>query len=460
MATAHPAFSALRWRPLSIGLGGWLLLTGAVRAQQAPETASAERVIVTGSNLPAAEEVGSAPVDIVDGLTRDTTGQEDVESVLTRAVPAISAGNGNLGQSNAGTNGSATLGGSFVSVHSLPTLVLLDGRRLTDAAAESAGGDQFTDVNLFPSALVKRIEILKDGASAIYGTDAVGGVINVILDRDFEGFDFSTRYGFTERGDVHNERYSGLLGGGDDRTHFVIAADYVEQDPIFDRDRAFSSPAYGGTPFYAGIIRFETAGAVPANPGNPFGNAAVFAALNPALTSPSQVLKPGSIPIPTGSTAAPAPGNPVPNVYTVLGTTADLSGAAAANGFDLSRELSLTLDQNRLSFFGSADRQLLGNHLVAFAEFLYSSNYSQSYLNAQPVIGGAGVTIPAGSPYNPFAGTLDDSNTETILAANRLSPIQGSSGTTRNSGARSRASGATFSRTTATRSRSTPARKR
>ena len=200
MATARPAFSALRWLPLSIGLGGWLLATDAARAQPAPENASAERVIVTGSNLPAAEEVGPAPVDIVDGMTRDTTGQEDVESVLTRALPAISAGNGNLGQSNAGINGNATLGGSFVSVHSLPTLVLLDGRRLTDAAAESAGGNQFTDVNLFPSALVKRIEVLKDGASAIYGTEAVGGVVNVLLDRDFEGFDLSTRYGFTETG--------------------------------------------------------------------------------------------------------------------------------------------------------------------------------------------------------------------------------------------------------------------
>ena len=405
---------------LSIGLSGWLLTMGAARAQQTPEPTSVERVIVTGSNIPTAEDVGPAPVDTVEGLTRDTTGQEDVESVLTRAVPAISAGNGNLGQSNASTSSGSTLGGSSVAVHSLPTLVLLDGRRLTDAAAESAGGDQFTDVNLFPSALVKRIEILKDGASAIYGTDAVGVVVNVILDRDFEGFELSTRYGFTEKSDIHNERYSGIMGGGDDRTHFVIAADYVEQDPIFDRDRSFSSPFYGGTPFYAGIIRFETAGAVPGNPGNPVGNAAVFALLNPTLTSPNQVLKPGSIPIPTGSTASPAPGNPVPNVYTTLGATADASGAAAANGFDLSRKLSLTLDQNRLSFFGSADRQLLGNHLVAFGEFLYSSNYSQSYLNAQPVDNGTGVIIPAGSPYNPFEGTIDGNNAETILAADRF----------------------------------------
>ena len=405
---------------MSIGLGGWLLAADAVRAQQAPETESAERVIVTGSNIPTSGEVGTAPVDAVDGMTRETTGQEDVESVLTRAVPAISAGSGNLGQSNASINSEATLGGSFISVHSLPTLVLLDGRRLTDAAAESAGGAQFTDVNLFPSALVKRIEVLKDGASAIYGTDAVGGVVNVILDKEFEGFELSTRYGFTEQSDVHNERYSALVGFGDDKTHFIVAADYVEQDPIFDRNRSFSSPAYGITPFYAGIVLFQTAGAVSANPGNPYGNASLFASLNPRLSSPNQVLKPGSLPIPAGGLTSPAPGNPAPNVYTTLGTTSNGSAAVVANGFDVSRLLSLTLDQNRLSFFGSFDRQLLGNHLVAFGEFLYARNYAQNYLNAQPVNNADGAVVPAGSPYNPFTGTLDENNAETILVANRF----------------------------------------
>ena len=132
------------------------------------------------------------------------------------------------------------------------------------------------------------------------------------------------------------------------------------------------------------------------------------------------MLKPGSIPIPTGSATVPAPGNPVPNVYTSLGTTTNASDSAATNAFDLSQITNLTLDQTRLSFIGSADRQLFGNHLVAFGDFLYSSNYSQSYLNAQPLYNGSGVVIPAGSPYNPFAGTIDDSNAAAILVSNRF----------------------------------------
>ena len=182
---------ATRWM-FSLGLGGSLLAIGEARAQQDPDIPSADRVVVTGSNIPTAESVGPAPVDTVDAMTRDSTGQEDVESVLTRSVPAISSSSGagsgsNLGQSNAGINSNATLGGSSVAIHGLPTLVLLDGRRVTDAAAEASGGLQFTDVNLFPSALVKRVEVLKDGASAIYGTEAIGGVINVILDRGVSG---------------------------------------------------------------------------------------------------------------------------------------------------------------------------------------------------------------------------------------------------------------------------------
>ena len=189
---------ATRWA-MTIGLGSSLLAMGSAYAQtvtnpttsQAPETAAADRVIVTGSNIPSSEEVGAAPVDTVDQATRDVTGQEDVESVLTRATPAISSGGGNLGQVQRQhqQRQPRSVARPSVEVHGLPTLILLDGRRLTDSSAEAAGGSQFADVNLFPSALVKRIEILKDGASAIYGTEAVGGVVNVILDQEFQGFE-------------------------------------------------------------------------------------------------------------------------------------------------------------------------------------------------------------------------------------------------------------------------------
>ena len=367
---------------MTIGLGSSLLAMGAAYAQQvtnpttsqAPETAAADRVVVTGSNIPTSEEVGAAPVDTVDQATRDVTGQEDVESVLTRTTPAIISGGGNLGQSNASINSGATLGGSTISVHGLPTLILLDGRRLTDSAAVAAGGGQFADVNLFPSALVKRIEVLKDGASAIYGTEAIGGVVNVILDQEFQGFEFSARYGFTEKSDVQNQRYSGIFGFGDDKTHIVVAAEYSQQDPIFDRDRPFAVPSFGTTNF-AGVVR----------------SGRNIYLLNPAADNTATLTNPGAATL-----------TPLTN-----GTFVQSTPGAVDTSFDLSQATGITLDQTRLNFFGSADRQLIGNHVVAFAEFLYAQNYSQSYLNAQPLNGAEGVVVPATAPYNPFGQTLD-----------------------------------------------------
>ncbi len=383
-----------RWA-LSIGLSSSLLAIGAANAQDAAPADAPDRVIVTGSNIPTSEEVGEAPVDTVDQAARDATGQEDIENVLLKANPAISSGNNNVGSNNASISTNTTEGGSEVTIHGLPTLVLLDGRRLTDAAAVAAGGLQFSDVNLFPSALVKRIEVLKDGASAIYGSEAIGGVINVILDDQFTGFDFTTRYGFTEKSDIHDERYSGIVGFGDDKTHIVIGAEYREQDPIYNRQRDYSSPSFGTTT-YAGIVRFPSAA----------GSASPFV-LAPGLNSPNDVYAPGSVPLPANGV------NPLPAAYSATTST------AVINGFDLSRATTITADQSGLNVYASGDRQLIGDKVVAFADFLYANNYAQSYLNAQPISTLTGVVIPAGAPYNPFNAQVDG-NAYPVYVNNRF----------------------------------------
>ena len=380
---------------LSIGLGGSLLALHGAQAQSnvnnpttatAPETAPIERVVVTGSNIPTSENVGAAPVDTLDQAARDRTGQEDVLSTLQRSIPAISGG-GNLGQSNGSVNANATLGASQVTIHGLPTLVLLDGRRVTSASAAAQGGVTGADVNLFPPSLVKRIEVLKDGAAAIYGSDAIGGVVNVILDQDFTGFDFSARFGFAEKGDIQDQRYSGVVGLGDDKTKIVLGVEYVEQDPIFNRQRDYAGPSFGTTT-YAGVVRLGQA--VSGTPG-----AVTPYVLNPALNSPTDVnpANPGG----TGATLAGL----APGTYNRSNST------AVTNGFDLSKNTSVTLDQNRLNFIGTFERDLIGKYVQAFADVLYSSVYAQSQLNAQPLSNATGVVIPATAPYNPFGTTID-----------------------------------------------------
>jgi iron complex outermembrane receptor protein len=371
-----------RWA-LSIGLSSSLIALGAASAQQAvanaaaaPETAEADRVIVTGSNIPTSEEVGANPVDTIDQQAIQVTGQQDVLSALQRSTPAISGG-GSFGQSVASTDSADTYGASTVSIHGLSTLILLDGRRVASASAAAAGGVSGVDLELFPTALIKSIEVLKDGASAIYGTDAIGGVINVILNQDFTGFDFTSRYGFAEKGDIHDQRYDGVVGLGDDKTKIVLGVQYVEQDPLFARQRDFTqSPPANLTYTVPGQIFDPTTG-------NPYY-------LNPSLTSPfsKNPVKPG---LPVGVSGL-APGTYVPGAATLPGNTLT----------------DITLDQNRLNFVGTFERQLLDKYVVAFGDFIYAKDYSQSYLNGQPLYNGDtdgfgdSLTVPANAPYNPF----------------------------------------------------------
>src|SRR5258706_2102495 len=127
------------------GIGCASFLSASLYAQAPATEATAERIIVTGSNIPTAEEVLASPLDTV--TTQDIKiagGTSDVLTILQKRNPDF-VGGGNLGGSNANIASGATQGGSIVSLRGLPTLVLFEGRRIADSAAISAGGFQFTD---------------------------------------------------------------------------------------------------------------------------------------------------------------------------------------------------------------------------------------------------------------------------------------------------------------------------
>ena len=365
---------------LTFSLGALAAVATPVFAQT-QTTSEPERVIVTGSNIPSAAEVGAAPLDTVDAAAVERSGQQDVLSVLTKSDAAFSGG-GNLGQSNASIASQNTYGGSTISIHGLPTLVLLNGRRVADSAAAAAGGTTFVDVNLFPTALIKKIEVLKDGASAIYGSEAIGGVVNILLNQDFRGVQIEGRYGFTEKSDIKDKRVSLIAGVGDDKTSIVIGGQYTEQDPVFTRDREWAQPE-NNTTNYPGVVRLNGR----------------YYRLAPGLTTPTQVVAPGSL---TSAAQLAASGAYV----------GPFSSGQIAGFFDNSAKTGITLDQSRTSLFGSFERKIWDDHIKLYGEFLYSHNYSQSYLQAQPInslstdANGVGPIIPAGSPFNPFAFTL------------------------------------------------------
>src|SRR5947209_221256 len=182
-------------------------------APAAPGEATAERVVVTGSYIPTAEEVTASPLDTLTTQEINRSGSQDILTVLQKRNPDF-VGGGNLGSTNANIASGATLGGSTISIRGFPTLVLYEGRRIADAAAIAVGGAQFTDVNLFPAALISRIEVLKDGASALYGSEAVGGVVNIFTKDDFQGAEVGFRYGFELDAAVAERRGYAVAGIG------------------------------------------------------------------------------------------------------------------------------------------------------------------------------------------------------------------------------------------------------
>ena len=217
-------------RPAFVAAVGIPFLATVSVYAQAPE-ASTERVIVTGSYIPTAEEVTASPLDTVTSQDVNRSGNSEVLQILQKRNPDFTGG-ANLGSTNANVSSSNTAGGSSIQIRAYPTLVLYEGRRIADASTISSGGAVFTDVALFPAALIGRIEVLKDGASALYGSEAVGGVVNIFTKDNFQGAEFGFRYGTTVEGAVAERRGYGIAGIGNETTQVTFGMQYLEHGPF------------------------------------------------------------------------------------------------------------------------------------------------------------------------------------------------------------------------------------
>ena len=213
-----------------------------------------EEVIVTGSNIPTSEEVGPNPVD--------TYRREDITRLGVRSatdlIEKLPAATGSAINENVVNGGDGRVEINLRGILAKETLVLQDGRRL---APVGFAGDT-VDLNTIPLGLIDHIDILKDGASAIYGADAVAGVFNVWLIHRFRGLEIYTSYGNTNLGfanDAGEERGYLLAGTGDDKTDIVVYAEFYNRAAIYSRDADISSNAdftrFGGSDLRSGDIR-------------------------------------------------------------------------------------------------------------------------------------------------------------------------------------------------------------
>jgi len=234
-------------------------IAGPVLAQQTPKV---ERIEITGSSIKRIQDEGALPVQIITRQDIERRGITSAEE-LVMLLSANGTGADNLSSNvgiQLGTTDRNNNGNSSANLRGLgpsSTLVLLNGRRISTHGAKGNA----VDLNSIPLAAVERVEVLKDGASAIYGTDAIGGVINFILRRDYRGVEISASTDITEQGGGNIHRGSLVAGWGDlarDRWNVMGSLSYDKQEILHGYDRDFSngyqperglSPDTAGAPF-------------------------------------------------------------------------------------------------------------------------------------------------------------------------------------------------------------------
>ena len=200
----------------------------AVVAQES--TDSVEEVIVTGSYIKGSATDGASPVEIIGRDTIEDLGATSVADITRN----ISVNSGSENNADSFTQGS-TQGTSNINLRGLglsSTLVLVDGRRQTIAAGTANDGSVFVDTNAIPVIALERVEVLKEGAAAVYGSDAVAGVVNYILRRDFTGLEFNLSQQKTDLGDSTDDRVGVIWGKESGDTNIVVAYSQLDRSPI------------------------------------------------------------------------------------------------------------------------------------------------------------------------------------------------------------------------------------
>jgi iron complex outermembrane receptor protein len=377
-------------------------------SQQTPRTphtaaqagVTIEQVIVTGSNIPTAEETGPNPVDTYRPADLEKLGIRNTTD-LTTFLPQEAGGTVNM---NIGNGGDGTVQFNLRGLLSKETLVLVDGKRVAFGSLANVGLSAGVDINLIAFPMIDHIDILKDGASAVYGSDAIAGVVNFFLVHKFRGLEIGGSYGNTNLGASNDmgEWEAWLKAGtGDDKTDIVVIADFWERTGgLFSRDRDISSNAFQ-TPWGGTDNRSVT------EPGR----------VRQFRLLPKMFFGPGGLPQFGVNTPLP---HSAPNVQTSPHYVNQFAVATYPDGdfffYNFAATTPALPPADRQSFYGSFTRDLCDKYLVLFTDFKYVRSFFGSSLAAVPFVpdpfktpgtnvgfnpAGA-ISVPISNPFNPF----------------------------------------------------------
>ncbi|MEO1863706.1 MAG: TonB-dependent receptor [Verrucomicrobiia bacterium] len=324
-------------------------------------------VVITGSNIPTVELEGPSPIVRISREEINRSGAETVGELLRR-LPQNNSGSYDEKFQNSFAPG--TSGVSLRGMGMSYTLVLVDGRRLGNYSMAQNITDSFSDLNGVPMALVERVEVLLDGASAIYGSDAVAGVINIITRDNFEGLEINAGYSNTTNSDMGTQRYSITGGTVGENGNAWVSVDYMQRNSLQHDDRDYSASAN----YSPKGVDFRSSS------GNP-GSIKILPGSENGYES-------GFYQIPAGSTGTP--------------TAEEIIGAPGINRFDYNPWMTLTPEFERI---GAASRinYTLTDYATAFVSTTYRNIKTHQEMAPTPAFGDIyGYNIPATNPFNPF----------------------------------------------------------
>lgn len=384
-------------------LAAWLAIPPGLFAE-VDEVIKREPVVVTGSLIPTTELVGATPVDIYTSVDIAKFGSQTVRQFLSTHPSAI--GSGNFGESR----GNGGDGSAAVSIRGIQggTLVLINGRRLANP-----------DLNIIPFGAIERIEILKDGASALYGADAQAGVVNIITRKDFTGTEMYAYYGNTTDTDVGQQNYYFVTGVAGEKSSVMVGGGYYEANALFSKDRSRS--------FGAGTSGSSNPGRMRASGDNPgFTDIRTNLYRTFTIEPDSTILTNPPVGLVFGVAPRGAPGGPA------IGDAPSLPFNPAefhpfinlpppdGDRFDFPRFTPAIRPSERWNIFGEGTHDLMGEHLQFFTEGVYSRSESFNQLAPTP---GFGLFVPASNPYNPFGVDIDNMNYRFLEAGPRTEDV-------------------------------------
>lgn len=230
MSNFNQLSGAIRFALLAGAASAFVTLPAFAQETTETDAATLDTVEVTGSRLKRAEIEGAVPVVVIDRAQIDASGDVSVADLL-RDTTFASFGNF---RPQSGSSAQSLASIDLRGLGSGRTLVLIDGRRAPTAPQAASSG---SDLNAIPLAAVERIEILSDGASAVYGSDAIGGVVNIITRRDFNGAEIRVGRGSTEVTGGDLEDMSVVFGSASDTTRIVGGASSSKRGMVFTRDQ-------------------------------------------------------------------------------------------------------------------------------------------------------------------------------------------------------------------------------